>query len=387
MKNHQKFQIGNVLTISVIHSIHDIYSSFLAPLLPLLIEKLNLSYALVGVLTVIQRIPSLLNPVVGMIADRLAVRYFIISAPAITAISMSLLGVASHYTVLAILLFIMGIGSALFHVPGPVMIKQVSGNRVGKGLSFYMLGGEIARTLGPLTVLGAISLWGLAGTYKLIPFGILASVVIYFKFKNIPLQPGRKPAESITGLSNPSRKLIRFFIILAGINFFRGIIRSALTTFLPTYLTVTGASLWLAGISLSIFQFAGAIGTFWAGSLSDKIGRKQTLLIITITTPILLGLFIFSEGVWRILILVLLGFFVLAYGPVLLAVVQDVDSHRPAFVNGIYMTISFLMASVTSVLIGALGDWVGLVNCYKLIAAIGLGGIFFVLWLPGRRPE
>ena len=52
-------------------------------------------------------------------------------------------------------------------------------------MSFYMIGGEIARTLGPLIILGAISIWGLEGSIKLLPFAILASVIIYIKLKNV----------------------------------------------------------------------------------------------------------------------------------------------------------------------------------------------------------
>ena len=62
MQKSEKFQIGNVITISTAHLVHDVYSSFLAPLLPLLIEKLSISYTMAGILTIIQRIPSLFNP-------------------------------------------------------------------------------------------------------------------------------------------------------------------------------------------------------------------------------------------------------------------------------------------------------------------------------------
>ena len=52
MKKHNgKFQTGGVLLISTAHLVHDTFSSFLAPLLPLLIEKLGISYAMAGMLT------------------------------------------------------------------------------------------------------------------------------------------------------------------------------------------------------------------------------------------------------------------------------------------------------------------------------------------------
>jgi len=62
---------------------------------------------------------------------------------------MSFLGHSNSITMLFILLFIAGASVSLFHVPSPVMIKTVSGDQIGTGMSFYMVGGVLARTLGP----------------------------------------------------------------------------------------------------------------------------------------------------------------------------------------------------------------------------------------------
>jgi len=91
MAASKRFQTGNVIIISIAHLLHDIYSSFFAPILPLLIEKLSLSYSMVGVLTIIQRIPSLLNPFIGLLADKMQVRYLVIVTPAVTAVVASYL--------------------------------------------------------------------------------------------------------------------------------------------------------------------------------------------------------------------------------------------------------------------------------------------------------
>ena len=67
-----------------------------------------------GSLSVIQRIPSLFNPFIGILAEKVRVRYFVIFAPAVTTIAMGLIGVAPSYTVLAVLLFVSGISSTFF---------------------------------------------------------------------------------------------------------------------------------------------------------------------------------------------------------------------------------------------------------------------------------
>jgi MFS transporter, FSR family, fosmidomycin resistance protein len=383
-KNSNKFQTGNIVTVSFAHLVHDVYSSFLAPILPLLIEKLSMSYSMVGLLNVLQRLPALLNPFIGIVADKISVRYFIIIAPAITTISMSLLGVAPNIVVLGILLFVMGISSTLFHVPGPVMVREISGERIGKGMSFFMLGGELARTLGPLTILGAVSIWTLEGTWKLIPFGLAASFFIYLKFRNITVHQDFTQ-EKKSSAKGAIRKLMPIFIALIGITFFRAIMKAGMTTFLPTYLNAKGASLWFGGISLSVLEFAGAIGTIFTGTISDKIGRRPMLLIIAIATPIFMWVFIHTSGFWVVPILLVVGFFMFATQPVLLALVQDVAHDRPAFINGIYMTINFSISSVAILIIGMLGDWLGLVTAFKISTIIALGGIPFVFLLPRKK--
>ncbi|MDZ7723028.1 MAG: MFS transporter [candidate division KSB1 bacterium] len=388
MQNKSKtsdFQYTNVITVSAAHMIHDIYSSFLAPLLPFLIEKLGISYSLAGLLSVFQRLPSLLNPLVGILADRLSMKTFLIVSPALTTVVMSLLGLAPSYTAAVILLIVMGISSTMFHVPAPVIIRNLSGNRIGKGMSFYMLGGELARTLGPLTILGAVSLWGLEGSWKLTPFGLLASGVLHWRLHTVKVQnhsESRRPH-----LFRTLRGLAPFFLTLSAVVFFRALTKNAFTTFLPTFMTAKGASAWTGGGLLSILQLSGAAGTFLSGSISDKIGRKPTLIIISIAAPVLMWIFIISGTLIRIPVLILLGFFIFASGPVLLALVQDNGSGRPALINGIYMTINFTAGSLVSVLIGGMGDLWTLETSFKIAALVSLLGIPAVWLLPGGKKD
>ena len=384
MKNKKKFQFGNVVTISFAHLSHDIYSAFLAPLLPLLIAKLGISLSMAGLLDVVRKLPSFFNPFIGLMADRICVRYFVILSPAITAIAMSLLGAAPSYPILVILLFVAGISNTLFHVPSPVMIKHVSADQTGKGMSYFMLGGEIARTLGPLLITAAISWWGLEGSWRVMPLGLVASIILYVKLTNLKINQDFQKKKD-TGAKETFRKLIPFFIIIFGITIFRAAMKLSLTLFLPTFLTKQGSSLWLAGISLAILQFSGAIGTFFAGPISDKFGRKNILLITSIVNPILMWIFISANGSYMIPLLIIMGFFLFASGPVLLALVQDTDSDHPSFVNGIFMTISFGVSSLMVLLIGFLGDRFGLILTYRFCAIISVASIPFILMLKNKK--
>jgi len=363
------FNQERVYTLSLAHLAHDTFSSFLAPLLPLLIEKLGMSLFMSAFLDIARRIPSLFNPFFGLIAEKQGAKYFVILSPAITAISMSLIGMANSYVMLLILLVVAGISSALFHVPSPTMIKESSGDKVGRGMSFFMVGGELARTVGPLLVLSAVSWWGLKEIYRLMPIGVLASLILYWKLKDVDIQ------RPLTGTKNRPKikKLFQnyypFFIAIGLLIMAQSGMKSALSFYLPVYLVQEGESLWYAGISLSILQFFGVLGTFLSGSISDKIGRKQMLLIASVSSIIFMGLFIWSGN---IIILAFLGLSIFATNPVLLAWVQDTSSGMPTFMNSIYMSINFGVSSLMVFVVGYLGDGYGLKITYIITTLLAL---------------
>jgi len=354
-KDDSQFQWAKVLDVSAAHMLHDIYSAFFAPLVPLLMEKLGLTYFLVGSLQVIQRIASLFNPFIGLMVDKKELRYFVILTPAITAITMSMIGMAHNYFELALLLFIMGWSAAFFHVPGPVIIKRVAGDRTGLGMSFYMVAGELARSIGPIIIVSAVSWWGLEGTYRLIPAGLLASVILFFRLRKLKHLEVKRKAMPI-GIKQLLLELRGFYLVLTGYTFARGLMKALLITFLPTYLTSQGETLWYAAYTLAILQFSGAVGSFFAGGISDKIGRRKTLIIIALVTPVLMLFFVFTTGWLNMLVLILIGLFMFGSGPVLLALVQDFGSDRPSFTNGVFMTISFAFGAIATLLVGIFAD-------------------------------
>ncbi len=378
MKENQKFQWGFITLISLSHFIHDMSASFFVPILPILKEKLGLSNSLIGLLMVIQKIPSLFNPVVGVVADRYDVRIFIIVSPALTTILMSLLGMSPNFLMLAILLFVMGISSTFFHTPAPVVVKTLSAERTGKAMSIFMLGGEGGRTIGPLLITAAVTWWGLSGTWRLIPFGLMASFILFLAFRKRPIKDKISEKPSVSDLKATFKELAPFFLVLAGFVFFRNIAKSTMTTFVTIYLSEKGGSLWFVNSALVALQLAGAVGVLVSGTLSDYLGTRKVLLIISVMTPLLMGLLFLVEGVMVIPVMLLLGFFMLSPGPVMLAMVNNIKSAHPAFVNGVFMSLGFVLSSITTLMIGTLSDFIGLEMSFKIAAVLSIFAIPFV---------
>jgi FSR family fosmidomycin resistance protein-like MFS transporter len=378
----REFQTGKILALSIGHFIHDVYSSFLSPLLPLLIEKLSMSLTQAGFLSTVMQIPALMNPYIGILADRISVRYFVILAPALTAIPMSLIGMAPSYGILLILLFITGISVSVFHVPAPVMISELSAARKGRGMSFFMTGGELARSIGPLVAVAAVSVFGLEDFYPVMIFGLISTVWLYFKFRTAPA----KPVSSTRRLSIKETWQNLSFVLfpLSAILVTRGFMHAAMVAFLPTYIQLETGNLWLAGMALTLFEAAGVAGVLTAGSISDWFGRRKTLLVSLLGAPVCIFFFTQRGGGLRVAALIFTGFTLLSTTPVMLALVQENAGRSPAAANGLFMMISFIARSAVVVVVGFIADRIGLNSTYLICAAVGLISIPFVLMLPKK---
>ncbi len=381
----EQFQTDRVLTISAGHAVHDTYTGFLPPLLPALIENLSLTKTEAGLLTVFNQAPSLLQPVIGHLADRVSLRYLVILTPAVTATAMSLLGIAPHYAMLALLLMVTGLSSAVLHAVAPVIAGRLSGKNLGRGMGLWMVGGELGRTVGPLVI--AVYFGLQPDTLAYMPWlmigGWLTSLLLFLRLRDVESRPPN------AGQGLPWRQALRvmgpLLVPLIGIIFVRAFMSSALTTYLPTFLVEEGAELWLAGISLSVLEAAGVVGALLGGSLSDRLGRRVILLISLLVTPLAMLAFLLTEGWLRFPLLLVMGLAALSVTPVIMALVQESFPENRALANGVYMALSFLIRSGVVVIVGAMGDLWGMRPSFMACALIMLLGLPFLLLLPARQ--
>jgi len=373
----KQFQKSKVLLISFAHFTHDIFSALLAPILPLLIQRLGITLTEASFLDIARKVPSLFNPLLGLIAERNDAKYFVILTPSVTAVSMGLLSLTSSYAVALFLLFIAGVSAAFFHIPSPTMIKEFSGNQSGRGMSYFMVGGESARTVGPILAAGVISIWGLDGIWKLTPVGILSSIFLYIKLKDYQTTFNAKKFEK-GEIKGVLKKVKPFFTMLTLFIMFNYTSKYAISLYLPLFLTHNGYSVESASVAFGVLQGFGILGAFFAGRFSDKIGRVNMLIISAIGSALFLILFLlfFKNALW--ILLAPLGFFLFTSSPVMLAFVHDLKTDKPTFVNSIYMGINFGVSSIIVYLVGLVGEYIGLFKTFEITVILTLVSIFFI---------
>lgn len=380
-----RFRTGPVAIIGLAHALHDTYTAFLAPLLPLFIERLSLTVTQAGALSIFMQAPSLVQPLIGHLADRRNLRAVIVVAPLITTTLMSLLGVAPGYGWLAAILLLVGISSSALHAIAPVLAGRLSGRDLGKGMGFWMVGGELGRTLGPLVVVTAVGWLTLEGMPWLIVLGVLGSLALQHRMASYAGE-GSAPPRAATITTIPPH-LARVFVPLLVIVAFRACAQVAITTYLPIYMRESGADLWLAGAALSVLEAAGVVGALVGGTLSDRLGRRVILAVSFAGTPVLVLAFMAASGWVQFPLLIVLGLVSLCTVPVLMALVQERFPEHRALANGLYMSLSFVIRSVAVLVVGLLADHLGLRPAFAISALLTLAALPAVWFLPKGQPQ
>ena len=380
-----KFQTKEVLTIASGHFVHDIFTAFVPPLLPHIRKKLAIDYAAIGGLLIFIQIPSLIQPFIGHAADKISLRYLIIFAPAATATLCSLLGLANSYVLLAILLFVVGISTAVFHSPAPAMIGRIAGNRVGTGMSIFMAAGELGRTVGPILVIAAIGWFGLEGIWRVAMFGWLASLFLFSRLHGVSARPTQGRALSLRQMLPIARRVYPPLLWIMATRVFLSI---SMTTLLPIFMhDVMGYEIAVAGRSLTLLEGAGVVGALSMGTASDWLGRKRILAALFVAAPLLFLGFLNSSGWVLFAFLLPLGFVMLSPTPVLLAVVQDSFRENRALANSLFLMANFVIRSPALWLLGSLADRFGLSTAFLISGLLAFATAPAVLWLPKRRSE
>jgi MFS transporter, FSR family, fosmidomycin resistance protein len=365
----EKFDTAAVTTMSGGHFIHDVYPAFLGPLLPLLIEKHGLTLGAAGILLSVLRWSALIQPFLGVIADRQDARYWIILAPTVTALGMSLLGMAPNYLALVVLLTIAGLSHAAFHPAGGAQVTRFSGRNWGMGTSFWM---------------AVVSAVGLENSWIAIGPAIVASLLLYWRIgTGQRLRLGSRPPNLLLAVHQAGRPLS----IVAGIIILRSLGSASFPFFFPTYVVdVVGGTLAFAALAITVFELAGAAGAFSGGTLSDRFGRRTVLALSTaITGPLLFLVFMVPDGWPQLAILVVAGLTGFAGAPVQMVLVQELLPDNRSSAMGLMMLLGLIGTILATVAVGYIADVIGLGPTLSTTMLLSVLPLPLVLLLPETR--
>jgi MFS transporter, FSR family, fosmidomycin resistance protein len=367
------------------HFAHDLYPSFIGPLVPAIQDKLGISLAMASLMIPAQQMPSVLQPFIGLLADRTSRRWFVIISPASAAVSLSMLGLAPNIAVVLLLLLVSGLSSAMFHAPAVALVGEFGGKRLGRAMAIFMTGGELSRVLGPLLITGAIAWLTLEGSFVVMVFGLVASVILFLTLDTTVTDARRKETPDIA-----LRPLLRArrapLSGLLGLSVLTGVATMPLHFFLVEFLTEKGHSEWYGGIALSTLFAAGVAGGLLGGNLSDVLGRKMLLVASFALTPPMLYLYLWLEnGSWWVLgVLVVAGLVTMAPRTVLLATGAELLPEARGPMAGMLLALGFVAMSIAALGFGALSDAIGITNAYWYFPALWVLALPLVALLPKR---
>ncbi|HEY7727484.1 MAG TPA: MFS transporter [Candidatus Eisenbacteria bacterium] len=368
--------------LTVGHLTIDSYSSFFSPLLPLLVQKLHLSLTLVGTLVALASVTSSFSqPVFGLLSDRLRRPWFVAFGPLLAAVFMSGLGLAPSYPALVALLLLAGVGVAAFHPQAAVLASSVSPRR-NLAMAFFVTGGTLGFSLGPMFAVGVVEAFGLERTWLAAIPGLLVAGLLLAWFARVTPRP-RHEAQ------RPPLRALRPVLRPLSLLYFATVSRSAVSygfmTFLPLYLHARGFGLPQTGAMLSLYLLLGALGGFVGGWLSDRVGGHRVIVSSFVGAAPLYLAFLHLPDAVGIPCLILGSFVLQSSLPVNVVLGQELSPQHSSTISSLLMGAAWGVGALIIGPVGALADRSGLHAALTTLAGMLLVGLACAVLLPGVR--
>jgi FSR family fosmidomycin resistance protein-like MFS transporter len=380
-----RIDVAKVVLLSLGHLVVDLYPSFLAALLPLLINRLGLSLALASLLaSILMFSASLSQPLFGILSDRIGGKKLLFWGPIMAGAGMSFIGLLPSYALLLPFLVFGGLGAACFHPQAAALAGYFSGPRKGLGVSLFMLGGNVGYSLGPMVILAIVLGLGLKRSYvALLPAAIFVPLLVRFLPKSaLPL-----PANRMEG---PAEKGFRLrdlapFSLLWLVVWLRSTAILSLGTFLPTLQTMRGLSLAAGGTSFTVFMICGAMGGFVGGSVSDRVGRKNMVVLSFLLVIPAFYAFIHAPARWTFFSLAPLGFFFFLGEAPCIVMAQETVPGRGGTMSALIMGFAWGMAGLGVFGTGVLADIFGIEQAMGFLLYLPASALVLAFFLPGKK--
>ena len=376
---------GVIVAISFCHLLNDMMQSLLPAIYPGLKAELALSFSQIGLVTLVyQMTASILQPLVGLYADKRPTPNALPGGTLFSLAGLVLLSIAHSYWLLLVAAALLGMGSSIFHPESSRVARMAAGGRHGLAQSMFQVGGNAGSALGPLAAAVVVVRWGQSSLaffamLALLSCAILWNVGQWYKHHGLArLSRGHASGHVMPTL--PRGKMLGGIAILLALIFSKYVYLASLTSYFTFYLIHRFAvSVEVAQLHLFAFLGAVAVGTIAGGPLGDRFGRKYVIWFSILGALPFTLLLPHVSLFWTGPLTVVIGLILASAFPAIVVFAQELVPGKIGMISGLFFGFSFGMGGVGAAVLGEVADRTGIEMVYAICAflpAIGLLAIF-----------
>jgi FSR family fosmidomycin resistance protein-like MFS transporter len=377
--------LGVILAISICHMLNDMMQSLLPAIYPNLKANLGLNFEQIGMVTLVNQVTaSLLQPLVGLYADRRPTPLALPGGTLFTLVGLLVLSVAHTYGVLLAGAACMGVGSSVFHPESSRVARMAAGERHGFAQSLFQVGGNVGQAVGPLAAALVVVRWGQSsiGFFALlclVSCTILWNVGVWYKHHGIE-RLRSAASRHAHAVQLPRGAVGRGLAILVALIFSKHVYMAAISSYYTFYLIHRFAvSVQSAQLHLFVFLAAAAIGTFIGGPIGDRVGRKAVIWF-SILGPLPFTLLLPHVNLfWTVPVTAFIGLILASAFPAIVVYGQELLPGKVGMISGLFFGLAFGAGGIGAALLGVIADHTSVVFVYELSAYLPLIGL--LAWL------
>lgn len=369
-----------MVLIGVCHLINDTMQSVIPAMFPLLERDMGLSYTQLGLISfTLNMFASVLQPVVGFVTDKKPMPYALPIGMVSSFVGLAMLILAPNYWMIVVSVLFLGLGSAVFHPEGSRVSFMSAGNKRGLAQSIYQVGGNSGQALAPLISAFLILPFGMYGASVILvltAIGIfmLTKIALWYKARLEEEKLANVKKVLISSLPPLTKKQVGIALgLLFTVIFARSFYTTNITNFYVFYLLEEyGLTIKEGQLLIFLFLACGVVGTFFGGPLSDRIGRKNVILL-SVVAPIPLCLALPFVPLWLVVVLLIaIGSLIMISFSVTVVYAQELVPSKIGTMAGLTVGLSFGMGAIGAVAIGLLMDVVGIEKTIVVISLLPL---------------
>ncbi|MDN7025633.1 MFS transporter [Methanoculleus sp. FWC-SCC1] len=329
----------SVWGLSTAHLVTDIYSPVLPAIMPLLIAQEGYTYFLAGlIITVYNLTSSFMQPVVGWAYDTRGIAVHVSISVLMSAVFISIIGVVTDYTLVLVCAGLAALGHAFFHPSALGTVSRLTQDASrGRITSYFVVGGNLGFAIGPICAGVVVGFFGLPGLVFLAVPGIIMAVVLRTV---LPPPPSRPPKVSALKTPAGGKASLRPVAVLVAASALRAWAIFASVAYLPTFLTTRGFDLVTANLLVSGMLLAGVIGQVVGGTISDRYGRKEYTLVGLVAAIPLFYLFLATDGILSLAVLMIFGFTLWSTFSVTVAMGHELMPRSVGLISGLMLGLA-----------------------------------------------